>query len=295
MKIAVVGGLTIDRIVLPNGAIKRRMGGGGYYCSVVARGFGNEVTLQTIIGDDFPREWLGQLENIGVKVIPEFSDRSLEFVNEYVTQGFRRQMVPNRPSRGLSNLVDEVVDAELVQITPVFGELEESIAPQLKKVSTSLEAQGFIRFSEDARVKKKFWGNRDAWLPRVRFLSFSMDELHCVVRETLLELLNDFGIEAVSLTNGAAGAFIFSKEETYFVPAYPVKEIDPTGCGDAFSVTLSLFKAHGRSLLDSALIAASTSSFIAERGGLENFPSIEEVESRAEVLKKLVRRVQLNP
>ena len=293
LRIAVVGGLTVDRIVLPDGFAKRRMGGGGYYCSVVARELGNEVTLQTIIGKDFPREWLDQLEGIGVKVIPEFSDHSIEFVNEYVAQGSRRQMVLSRPSRGLSKLDKEVIEADLVQITPVFGELEESAASQLIKASTSLEVQGFIRFSDDTRVKKKFWGNREAWLPRIRFLSLSMDELHCVIRETVLELLEGFGVETVSLTNGSAGAFVFSREEIYFVPAYPVREADPTGCGDVFSVTLSLLNARGRTLLDSALIAASASSFIAERGGLDNFPSIEEVESRAEGLKKLVRRAQL--
>lgn len=294
LKVAVVGGLTIDRIFLPDGESKKSMGGGGYYCSVVARKFGNEVVLKTVIGKDFPRDWIAQLEEIGVKVIPELADRSIEFVNEYSAQGSRRQRVLSRPSRGISALDKEITESEIVQLTPVFGELDESIVPQLSKTSTSLEAQGFIRITENTKVRKKFWHGRDTWLPSVRFISFSMDELHYVVKRTVFELLEDYGIEAVSLTNGSAEAFVFSNEKTYLVPAYPVKEVDPTGCGDAFSMVLSLLKAQGKDLQYAALMAASTSSFIAERGGLENFPSIEEVESRAERLRAAVRCAQLS-
>jgi sugar/nucleoside kinase (ribokinase family) len=47
--------------------------------------------------------------------------------------------------------------------------------------------------------------------------------------------LLDTGVGCVAVTQGARGALVVSREESFEVPAYAVDVVDTTGCGDAFS------------------------------------------------------------
>lgn len=56
--------------------------------------------------------------------------------------------------------------------------------------------------------------------------------------EFVQALLREFGIKYAAITNGAADAVLLTPQRVYTAPAYPVKVVDATGAGDAFSAGL---------------------------------------------------------
>ncbi len=65
---------------------------------------------------------------------------------------------------------------------------------------------------------------------------------------TLAEKLVALGPDTVIITQGAQGAFVRSGGDAFHVPAFPVREVDPTGAGDSFLAGVAVSLAEGRSL-----------------------------------------------
>ncbi len=42
------------------------------------------------------------------------------------------------------------------------------------------------------------------------------------------------GPEIIALKQGKKGSTIFTSKEKFFIPAFPVEEVDPTGAGDCY-------------------------------------------------------------
>lgn len=76
------------------------------------------------------------------------------------------------------------------------------------------------------------------------------------------------GVGAGVVTLGAAGAVVLG-EEPVTVPAVPVRAVDTTGCGDAFTGALAAALARGESLEEAARAGALAGAFAATRSGAQ--------------------------
>ncbi|MEM3507019.1 MAG: PfkB family carbohydrate kinase [Candidatus Bathyarchaeia archaeon] len=94
------------------------------------------------------------------------------------------------------------------------------------------------------------------------------------------------GAEVIALTLGEKGSIVF-KEDYYEIPAYKVKEIDPTGAGDVYATAFIIKYFETKDALTSGLFASALASFVVEGFGPKNIASIEKVEERYEKLKKV--------
>jgi fructokinase len=56
--------------------------------------------------------------------------------------------------------------------------------------------------------------------------------------EIARRLIADFNLIAIAVTLGENGAYIFTKENTFQHPGFPVKIVDAVGSGDAFFAAL---------------------------------------------------------
>ena len=74
-------------------------------------------------------------------------------------------------------------------------------------------------------------------------------------------------MEAVVLKRGSRGATVYSGDARVDVPAYPVKEVDPTGAGDCFDAGFICGLLEGRSFEESAQIAAAAGALDAAAFG----------------------------
>ena len=92
--------------------------------------------------------------------------------------------------------------------------------------------------------------------------------------------LLECGVKNVILTMGASGYLTVSNEGTEFVPARKVNAADSTAAGDAFTGSLAVGLAQGRTLSDAALFANNVAALsVTKMGAQPSMPTLQEVES----------------
>jgi ribokinase len=97
---------------------------------------------------------------------------------------------------------------------------------------------------------------------------------------TAAESLLERGVKAVVLTMGAKGFLLSDGEKIEFVPAIEVNAVDATAAGDAFTGSLAVGLAQGRTLADAALFANHVAALsVTNMGAQSSMPTVEEVES----------------
>ncbi|MFD8377687.1 ribokinase [Streptomyces sp. NPDC059679] len=89
------------------------------------------------------------------------------------------------------------------------------------------------------------------------------------------------GPRSVVITLGAAGALVADRDRTVLVPSLPVKAVDTTGAGDAFTGALSWRLGVGDDLETAVRFAVRVGAAAVTRAGAqESFPTAEEVAAR---------------
>ena len=67
--------------------------------------------------------------------------------------------------------------------------------------------------------------------------------------------LNALGVEAVLITLGSRGAFLFDSDRAELVPGFEVEAVDTTAAGDVFNGTLAVALSEGSQLVEAARFA----------------------------------------
>jgi len=97
----------------------------------------------------------------------------------------------------------------------------------------------------------------------------------CKAAKKLLEC----GVKAVILTMGAKGFLLANDDGTEFVPAVKVTAVDATAAGDAFTGSLAVGLAQGKTLADAASFANYVAALsVTKMGAQSSMPAKEEVE-----------------
>jgi ribokinase len=97
---------------------------------------------------------------------------------------------------------------------------------------------------------------------------------------TAVKKLLEYGVKSVILTMGANGFLLGTDDEMEFVPAVKVNAIDATAAGDAFTGSLAVGLAQGKTLANSALFANYVAALsVTKMGAQSSMPTREAVES----------------
>ena len=86
-------------------------------------------------------------------------------------------------------------------------------------------------------------------------------------------------VKILVLTKGAKGATIFFENDSQDYPAFPVKEVDPTGAGDIFAASFLVQYHKTKDIALSAAFANAAASYIVEDFGI-NIPSVSQIDTR---------------
>jgi len=98
----------------------------------------------------------------------------------------------------------------------------------------------------------------------------------CTAAKKLLE----YGVKSVILTMGAKGFLLANDDRMEFVPAVKVNAVDATAAGDAFTGSLAVGLAQGKTLAEAALFANYVAALsVTKMGAQSSMPAREEVES----------------
>lgn len=239
--ILAAGTMCFDTLETPNEIREKIMGGCVNYFSLASSIFTN-VEISSIIGVDFPKDYLSYLNTRGI------GTSNIEHSKTGKTYHWHAKY------KGAMNEA-ETVDTPLnilVDYEPILNDVAKKAeilflanlipAKQLKALSEAKDAK--LKISDTMAC----WINDEITVSDLKKVMGKVDvfvlnehEARALTKETnittALYKIAEMGPKAVIIKKGEYGAVLYKKGETLFtVPAFPVdKVIDTTGAGDTFA------------------------------------------------------------
>jgi hypothetical protein len=264
-----IGHVTVDRL-----ATGPAVGGSAAYAAATAARLGMAAGIVTVAGDEM--DWRSSLP--GLEILRAGSPSSTSFQNSY--QGGRRTQ---RLVAIAGDVAPEMVPEgwrrpPIVHLAPVVHELDARFPPLFPGALIGLTPQGLLRhWGGEGWVRRGRYVGDDALLAGCRVVIFSEEDVEAG-GDFLDRCLRLVPITVV--TRGPGGADLFLSGRSFSFPAFPAREVDPTGAGDVFASAF-LIEYHLRSdPWRAAAFACCAASFAVERTGLEGIPDRESVERR---------------
>jgi len=297
MSLAVFGSVGLDDITTPHASVEGVVGGSAVYFSLAASLF-TEVRLAANVGGDFPTgAWdtlrargadLAGLQMFEDKPTFRWSGRYEGAMNEAETLNTELNVLIERP------LVPESYrDSRYLFLA--------NMAPQ-----TQLEIlESFPNATAFADTMNLWIENDRAPLERLMQLIYGLvlneGEARMLTGEHNLlragAALQKMGPEVIIIKKGEHGAFLFTPDGRFGLPAYPVEDvIDPTGAGDSFAGGLMGALAAGedfgmdalRSAMAFGTVCASVTVEAFSTEGLEKANMVQ-VQQRYDELRDFLR------
>lgn len=271
--VVVAGHVTLDRV--GEGYVP---GGSAWYTARALLELGASPRVVTAAGPDYPVDALR-----GIPSVVRPAAATTTFENLYGPDGRRRQrvlaaappLVPadvpatevwHRPDALLLALVlDELVPGDFVEVVraPVVG----------------LVVQGLLRrVGPDGAVTQPRWEPAPGALRGVGVAFLGEDEL---TGQGDLAARLAAQVPVVVLTHSARGCELWAAGRRAEVGAFPAREVEPTGAGDAFAAGFVLALAGGADPVEAARLGAAAGSIAVEGIGGEALGRMGEAFERA--------------
>lgn len=298
-KLLIVGTVAFDAIETPFGKTDKILGGAGTYIGLSASHFNVESAIVSVVGGDFPQEYLDLLtaKNIdisGIEVVKE--GKTFFWSGRYHNDMNSRDTLDTQ----LNVLADfkPVVPAnftasDVVMLGNLHPLVQSSVLDQLT-AKPKLVVLDTMNFWMDCALPELL----DV-MKRVDVITINDEEARQLSGEYSLvkaaEKIHTMGPKYVVIKKGEHGALIFNDSNVFFAPALPLKEVfDPTGAGDTFAGGFAGYIAQSENVsfdnMKNAIIYGSTlASFCVEKFGTERMEKLsnEDVKSRLQQFKAL--------
>ena len=236
--VLIVGSMALDNVRTPAGEVKNALGGAADYSSVAASFF-SPVRLVGVVGDDFPKEHLEFL-----------SSRNIDLAGVETIAGGKTFRWAGYYDFDLN--IAHTLDTQLnvfAHFEPKLPELyRESKFVFLANIDPTLQLQVLSQVKNPTLT---VCDTMNFWIERKR------DELLQVLKLVDIAFMNDaearqltgqlsvvkaakallaMGPKTVIIKKGEHGALLFSGDDHFATPSYPLEDIaDPTGAGDSFA------------------------------------------------------------
>ncbi|MGB3590630.1 MAG: PfkB family carbohydrate kinase [Nonlabens sp.] len=299
-KLVVVGTVAFDAIETPFGKTDKILGGAATFIGLAAAHFETQVGLVSVVGGDFPQEYLDMLEGRGMNI------DGIEVVEDGKTFFWSGKYHNDMNSRDtLATELNVLADFN-PQVPKAFQDAE---VVMLGNLHPAVQ-MGVIEQTPDAKLivldTMNFWMDsamdmlREV-IAKVDVITINDEEARQLSGEYSLvnaaRKIHQMGPKYVVIKKGEHGALLFHKNEIFFAPALPLEEVfDPTGAGDTFAGGFSGYLAatgdYSFENMKRAIIYGSNfASFCVEKFGTERMQSItdEEINKRLEQFKQLTR------
>ena len=296
MTILVVGSAAFDDIETPFGRAEHVLGGSSIYFSAAASLFA-PVNLVSVVGTDMPPDAYGFLAQRGVdmrglQVEPgatfHWSGRYDYDLNQTITLATDLNVYAGfNPVLPAEYAESDFVFLANIQPELQLAVLEQTVAPRL----TMMDSMNlWIQTDRDAveRVMR-----------RVDMVSINESEARMFAGSssviTAARRILALGPKAVLVKKGEYGVVLFTADDYFAVPAYPLEEVfDPTGAGDSFAGGFMGYLAQAESLdagtlRRAAVYGSAVASFTVQAFGVERLKSLTraEVEERCREFRRL--------
>lgn len=279
----------------------RILGGAATFIGLAASQFNINAAIISIIGGDFPEEYLDLLSSKNIDL------SGIEVVKDGKTFFWKGKYHNDMNSR--DTLVTELnVLADFNPVVPEGYKNAEVV------MLGNLHPLTQLSVIEQMEVKPKLviLDTMNFWMDN------ALDDLHKVIKKIDVIAINDeearqltgeyslvvaarkiheMGPKYVVIKKGEHGAFLFHNDNVFFAPALPLEEVfDPTGAGDTFAGGFAGYLAKTGDFsfenLKKAIIYGSTlASFCVEKFGTERMEDLsgEEIHKRLHQFKQLTQ------
>lgn len=292
-KLLIVGTVAFDAIETPFGKTDKILGGAGTYIGLSASFFKLQSAIVSVVGEDFPQEYIDMLTNRGIDV------SGLEVVKGGKTFFWAGRYHNDLNSRDtldtqLNVLADfkpvvpeNFKDAEVVMLGNLHPLTQISVLDQMAK-QPKLVVLDTMNFWMDCALAELL-----QVMKRVDVITINDEEARQLTGEYSLvkaaAKIHTMGPKYVVIKKGEHGALLFHDKQVFFAPALPLEEVfDPTGAGDTFAGGFTGYITQSENIsfdnMKNAIIYGSNmASFCVEQFGTQRMENLQ----KEEVLERL--------
>jgi len=300
-KLLIVGTVAFDAIETPFGKTDKVLGGAATYIGLAASHFNVKSAIVSVVGDDFPQEYLQLLK-----------DKSIDVSGIEIVEGGKTFFWSGRYHNDLNSrdtldtqlnvLADfnpvvptDYKDADVIMLGNLHPNIQISVLDQLTK-KPKLVVLDTMNFWMDCALTEL-----KEVMKRIDVITINDEEARQLSGEYSLvkaaEIIHTMGPKYVVIKKGEHGALLFHDSKVFFAPALPLKDVfDPTGAGDTFAGGFSGYLAQSENIsfgnMKNAIIYGSNlASFCVEKFGTERMEqlSAENVKARLQQFKMLTQ------
>lgn len=284
-KLLIVGTVAFDAIETPFGKTDKILGGAATYIGLSASFFKVKSAIVSVVGDDFPQEYLDLLSSRNIDI------SSLEVVEGGKTFFWSGRYHNDLNSRDtletqLNVLADfqpkvpeSFKEAEVVMLGNLHPLVQSSVLDQMAQ-KPKLVVLDTMNFWMDCALPELM----DV-IKRVDVITINDEEARQLSGEYSLvkaaAKIHTMGPKYVVIKKGEHGALLFQNKDVFFAPALPLEEVfDPTGAGDTFAGGFAGFLAQSENIsfdnMKNAIIYGSNlASFCVEKFGTERMVDLQ--------------------
>ncbi|MGB5434696.1 MAG: PfkB family carbohydrate kinase [Maribacter sp.] len=284
-KLLIVGTVAFDAIETPFGKTDKILGGAATFIGLAASQFDVQSAIVSIVGDDFPQEYIDLLKNKNIDI------SSLEVVKGGKTFFWKGKYHNDLNSRDtlvteLNTLADfkpvvpeNFKNAEVVMLGNLHPNIQMSVLDQMTK-RPKLVILDTMNFWMDNALEELM-----QVIKRTDVITINDEEARQLTHEYSLvkaaEEIQKMGPKYVVIKKGEHGALLFHKEDVFFAPALPLEEVfDPTGAGDTFAGGFAGYLAATgntsfNNLKNAVIHGSNLASFCVERFGTERMVALD--------------------
>lgn len=305
MRLLAVGTMAFDSLETPFGKAERIIGGAATYVGLSASYFTQNISLVSVIGNDFPVATLSDLQSRGMSlegVEQRMDEKSFFWSGKYHNDMNTRDTLDTQLNV-LENFEPQVPEGDSDVPFLMLGNLTPSVQMSVIKQMTKrpkLIVLDTMNFWMDIALEEL-----KAVLKEIDVLSINDEEARQLSGEYSLmkaaKTILEMGPKILIIKKGEHGALLFNRNEVFYAPALPLEEVfDPTGAGDTFAGGFIGYLAATGDIsfenMKRAVIHGSTmASFCVEKFGTERLLDLkrDEIAKRAQQFIDLTQ-VEIN-
>ena len=300
-KLLIVGTVAFDAIETPFGKTDKILGGAATYIGLSASFFNLQSAIVSVVGDDFPQEYLDLLtsRNIdiaGLEVVKGgktffWSGRYHNDLNSRDTLDTQLNVLANFQPK----VPQDYKNSDIVMLGNLHPLVQSSVLDQMEK-QPKLVVLDTMNFWMDCALPELL-----EVIKRVDVITINDEEARQLSGEYSLvkaaAKIQTMGPKYVVIKKGEHGALLFHNKEVFFAPALPLEEVfDPTGAGDTFAGGFAGYITQSENIsfdnMKNAIIQGSNlASFCVEKFGTEKMLDLDksDVLSRLQQFKSLTQ------
>ena len=294
-KLIIVGAVAFDAIETPFGKTDKILGGPATFIGLAASQFEVDSAIVSIVGGDFPNEYLDMFENRGIDI------SSLEVVQNRKTFFWSGKYHNDMNTR--DTLATEL--NVLADFNPLVPEAyKNSKVLMLGNLQPSVQSSVIEQMNEKPDLvildTMNFWMDTaledlKKVILKVDVITINDEEARQLTGEYSLVIaakkIMEMGPKYVVIKKGEHGALLFFENEIFYAPALPLKVVfDPTGAGDTFAGGFAGYLAQTENfsfnnLKKAVIYGSALASFCVEKFGTERMLNLDNKELKDRILQ----------